>query len=104
MRYASVMQLFPGCAAEYRQRHDAIWPELVALLQGYGIGDYHIWLEDESGRLFASFEASAELDTAALKQEPVMQRWWAMMADIMQTQPGSNEPWARALQPMFYLA
>jgi L-rhamnose mutarotase len=35
-KYAFRMQLNPGMAEEYRRRHDAIWPELVALLKGPG--------------------------------------------------------------------
>jgi hypothetical protein len=31
-RYAFKMKLNPGMEAEYRKRHDEIWPELVALL------------------------------------------------------------------------
>ena len=37
-KFAFRMQLNPGMEAEYRARHDAIWPELVALLKDAGIG------------------------------------------------------------------
>jgi len=40
------MFLNPGAAAEYKRRHDAIWPELVALLKESGISDYGIWLDE----------------------------------------------------------
>ena len=33
-RYAFKMFLNPGAAHEYRRRHDAIWPELKALISG----------------------------------------------------------------------
>ena len=36
-KYAFTMQLNPGMEAEYRRRHDAIWPELVALLREAGV-------------------------------------------------------------------
>ena len=32
-KYAFRMMLNPGAEAEYRRRHDEIWPELVALLK-----------------------------------------------------------------------
>lgn len=38
--YAFRMQLNPGMAEEYRRRHDAIWPELVALLKQAGVRVY----------------------------------------------------------------
>lgn len=39
-KYAFRMTLNPGAEAEYRRRHDAIWPELVALLKEAGVEDY----------------------------------------------------------------
>ena len=51
-KYAFKMQLNPGMADEYRRRHDAIWPELVALLKAAGISDYSIHLDPETGALF----------------------------------------------------
>lgn len=47
------MQLKRGFEAEYQRRHDAIWPQLKALLSESGVYDYTIFLEAESGRLFA---------------------------------------------------
>lgn len=37
MQHAFKMYLNPGMEAEYIRRHDAIWPELVALLRGGGV-------------------------------------------------------------------
>ena len=34
------MQLKKGCEAEYKKRHDALWPELKSLLFQHGI-DFH---------------------------------------------------------------
>ena len=39
---------------------------------------------------------------ADLPSHPVMQRWWAHMADIMETHP-SNEPVVVPLLPMFHM-
>ena len=47
-KYAFKMKLNPGMAAEYKRRHDAIWPELVALLKEAGISDYSIHLDAET--------------------------------------------------------
>ncbi len=41
-RNAFTMKLKPGCAAEYKIRHDAIWPELADLLSASGITEYSI--------------------------------------------------------------
>ena len=36
-KFAFRMFLNPGCVAEYKKRHDAIWPELVELLKTAGV-------------------------------------------------------------------
>ena len=43
-RMAFTMLIKPGFEAEYRRRHDEIWPELSALLKAAGIRDYSIFL------------------------------------------------------------
>ena len=50
---AFTMQLLPGHAAEYKRRHDEIWPDLRALLSDSGVSDYSIFLDEESNVLFA---------------------------------------------------
>ena len=53
MRVACKMQLKKGYEAEYKRRHDAIWPELKELLSKAGISDYTIFLDPETLSLFA---------------------------------------------------
>ena len=53
------MFLNPGQADEYRRRHEAIWPELVALLHDAGISDYSIFLDAQHDVLFAVLRRSA---------------------------------------------
>src|SRR4029079_6975133 len=52
IRVAFKMKLFPGFEAEYKKRHDEIWPELVQLLKEAGISDYSIFLDEETNSLF----------------------------------------------------
>ncbi|HAU76974.1 MAG TPA: L-rhamnose mutarotase, partial [Agrobacterium sp.] len=47
-KYAFKMKLFPGKEAEYKKRHDEIWPELVTLLHEAGVSDYSIHLDPET--------------------------------------------------------
>ena len=44
-KHAFKMKLNPGMEAEYRKRHDEIWPELVDLLHKSGASDYSIHLD-----------------------------------------------------------
>ncbi|MGB9142439.1 MAG: L-rhamnose mutarotase, partial [Aestuariivirga sp.] len=39
------MFLKPGMEAEYKRRHDEIWPELLDLLHAAGISEYSIYLD-----------------------------------------------------------
>lgn len=105
MRYASVMYLHKGCEEEYKLRHDNLWPELAEHLKQQGIRNYYIHLDNNESdrhgsRLYASFDAD-DLDTEALADHPVMQRWWEYMADIMETKTPSFEPVADALKQVF---
>jgi L-rhamnose mutarotase len=79
------MRVHAGQEDEYRRRHDAIWPELVALLRESGVVEYRIFLDEETRALFAVLTRRADHTLDALPSHPVMRRWWAMMADIMDT-------------------
>jgi len=100
--HAFKMQLKPGVAEEYRRRHDAIWPELAALLKAVGIGDYSIYLDPPSGALFAVQQLAEGERTAELPSHPVMRRWWSYMADLMETNPDGS-PRVTRLTRVFYL-
>lgn len=102
-KYAFRMTLHPGAEAEYRKRHDEIWPELVALLHEAGVEDYSIHLDPETNALFGVMWRRVDHGMAALPEHPVMRKWWAHMADLMETHP-DNEPVAVPLRPLFHLA
>ena len=101
-KYAFRMKLNPGMKAEYRKRHDAIWPELVALLREPGVSDYSIHLDEATNTLFGVLWRSDDHTMADLPKHPVMQRWWANMSDIMETRE-DNEPVAVALETVFQM-
>ena len=101
-KYGFKMQLNPGCEVEYRKRHDEIWPELVDLLHSAGISDYSIFLDPETLILFGVLTRTDNHGMDGLPNHPIMQKWWAHMADIMQTHP-SFEPVASPLVDLFYM-
>ena len=96
------MQLNAGQAEEYRRRHDAIWPDLVALLKAAGISDYSIFLDPDTCALFAVLRRTKDHGMEALPSHEVMKRWWAFMGDIMATNPDSS-PVVVPLRPVFHL-
>ena len=101
-KYAFRMQLNPGAADEYRRRHDAIWPELVDLLRAAEVSDYSIYLDPETNALFGMLTRPEDHGMDDLPSHPVMRRWWAHMAGLMQTHP-DDEPVAVPLVPVFHL-
>lgn len=101
-KHAFKMKLNPGMEAEYRKRHEEIWPELVDLLHDAGISDYSIHLDPETNILFGVLTRPKNHKMAALPDHPVMKRWWAHMADIMASNP-DNSPIAKDLVTVFHL-
>lgn len=102
-RHAFKMKLKPGVIAEYKRRHDEIWPELSQALSAAGISDYSIFLDEESLTLFAVQKLSETNTAAWLPQTEIMQKWWAYMAPLMEVNP-DNSPVCTELPEIFHLA
>ena len=100
-RNAFKMKLKPGFEAEYKKRHDEIWPELAAELTHAGVTDYSIFLDEETLTLFAVQKLSANNTATNLPQTAIVRKWWAYMADIMETNP-DNSPVCVPLREVFY--
>ena len=101
-RLAFRMKLHPGQEEEYRRRHDELWPELEQLLKETGISDYSIFLDQETLHLFGVLNVNDPLRMDELPAHPVMQKWWAWMKDIMDSNP-DNSPVSVPLQQVFHL-
>jgi L-rhamnose mutarotase len=93
------MKLKHGCEAEYRERHDEIWPELVTLLKQNGIKNYDIYFDEETYTLIA-IQYMDENITANLRGNPIMLKWWEHMADLMDTNP-DHSPVVIGLEKVF---
>ncbi|HEY9053492.1 MAG TPA: L-rhamnose mutarotase [Rectinemataceae bacterium] len=101
-RVAFVMKLKPGSEAEYKRRHDEIWPDMKAELKAAGISDYSIYLDADSLCLFAVQTRSADSTADSLKEKAIVKRWWAYMGDIMETNPDGS-PRSHPLREVFHL-
>ena len=101
-RIAFKMKLKPGYEEEYKKRHDEIWPELAELLTQSGISDYSIFLDQETNTLFAVQKQSEGNSSQDLGKDPIVQKWWKHMADIMETNP-DNSPITIPLKEVFHL-
>lgn len=100
-RNAFTMKLKPGFESEYKKRHDEIWPELAEELTKAGVSDYSIFLDEESLTLFAVQKLTDDNTADDLPQTEIVKKWWAYMADIMDTNP-DNSPVCGPLREVFH--
>lgn len=101
-RVAFKMKLFKGKEDEYKKRHDEIWSELKDLLKQTGINDYSIFLDEETNILFGYLTITDKTKLDDLPKEPIMQKWWSYMKDIMETNE-DNSPINIPLKEVFYM-
>jgi L-rhamnose mutarotase len=100
-RNAFKMKLKPGFQAEYKKRHDEIWPELATELTQAGVSDYSIFLDEETLTLFAVQTLTDDHTAGDLPNTAIVKKWWAYMADIMETNP-DNSPVCTQLPEVFH--
>lgn len=101
-RVGFTMKLFAGKEEEYRKRHDEIWPELVILLREQGVHNYSIFLDRSTNILFGVLEMDDPQLLDKLPLDPVMQKWWNYMSDIMETNPDKS-PVSLPLAEVFFM-
>lgn len=101
-RNAFKMFLKPGYEAEYEKRHREIWPELKQLLEDSGVSDYSIFWDKETNILFAIQKTDGDSSSQDLGENPVVQKWWDYMADIMETNPDKS-PISIPLKEVFHM-
>jgi len=101
-RVAFKMYLKPGFEEEYEKRHSAIWPELKQLLLDTGVEDYSIFWDKETNILFAVQKNKGEQSSQEIGTNPIIQKWWDYMADIMEVNE-DNSPISIPLVELFYM-
>ena len=101
-RAAFTMKLKPGFEAEYKRRHDQIWPELVAELQAAGVSDYSIYLDESTRTLFAFQKLKDHNSSGNLASTAIVKKWWKYMADLMDTNP-DHSPVVVPLKEVFHM-
>jgi L-rhamnose mutarotase len=101
-RHAFKMKLKPGNVAEYKKRHDEIWPELSREIRASGISDYSIFLDEETLTLFAVQKLSDGNTASALPRSPIVRKWWNAMAPLMEVN-ADNSPVVKPLAEVFHL-
>jgi len=103
-RKAFVIQARPGMAAEYQRRHHPIWPELQETLKRHGVGNYSIFLREETGELFGCLEVEDEARFQQIAETDVCRRWWRYMTEVLVSE-SADRPKAKEdmLREVFHL-
>jgi L-rhamnose mutarotase len=102
VRKAFRMWLDKGQEKEYERRHTPIWQELADTLVAHGVSSYSIFLDRETGDLFAYAEIESEERWQAIARTEVCRRWWSHMRDVMPSNP-DDSPVSRPLMEVFHM-
>ncbi len=87
-RVGFVLKVKPDRLAEYKQRHEQVWPEMLAALQETGWHNYSLFLR-EDGLLFGYLETpDFEQARAGMATKEINTRWQAEMAPFFEALDG----------------
>jgi L-rhamnose mutarotase len=89
-RVCFTLQVWPERLEEYRRRHAAVWPEMLAALRSAGWHDYSIFLREDG--LLVGYFLTEDLDAAlaAMEATDVNRRWQAEMSPFFADLPGGR--------------
>ena len=91
MRKSFKMKLYAGKENECEKHHNELWPEMKEMIHKYGGKNYSIFLDEETNILYGYIEIESEERWAETAETEICKKWWAYMADIMETNPGQCE-------------
>jgi len=101
-RIGFVMRLLPGAEQEYRRRHSAVWPEMLAELKAAGASNYSIFQRGDD--LFGYLEV-ADLGRFQeyLAASAVNARWQADMGPLIDPLTDPATGFHQQLDEVFHL-
>ena len=102
-RYCFQLQVKPERIAEYRERHAAVWPDMLQALAETGWHNYSLFLRPDG--LLIGYVESDDLAAAqsAMNTTDVNARWQAEMAPFFHTLDGPPDQSFILLEEVFHL-
>ena len=102
--YAKIIQRYSLLAIHSHsiESNAAIWPELKKMLSDGGVYDYSIYWDKDTNILFACQKTKGEESSQDMGANPIVQKWWDYMADIMEVNP-DNSPVTIPLPEVFHM-
>lgn len=76
-------ELRPGTEAEYKRRHDEIWPELVEAIKDAGFSNYSLFRRGVTVIGYAECEPDVATALAKLGPTEVNRRWAEWFEDVI---------------------
>jgi L-rhamnose mutarotase len=102
-RMGFLLKVRPERLEEYRRRHRAVWPEMLAALGEAGWRNYSLFLRDD-GQLFGYFETDdVERALAGMASRDVNTRWQSEMAPFFEPLDGMADQGVLRLEEVFHL-
>lgn len=104
-RYGFVIRIKPEAIDRYKMYHRRVWPEVLDTIRTCNIGNYSIYLKDDS--LFGYYEyygSNHEADMARMAADPRTQEWWDLMMPMQQPLETRREgEWWAEMDEVFHL-
>ena len=90
-RVGFLLKVRPDMLAEYKARHKAVWPDMLAALSRTGWHNYSLFMR-EDGLLFGYFETPASFQAAreGMSKEEINNRWQEFMAPYFENLGGAH--------------
>jgi L-rhamnose mutarotase len=103
-RVCFILQVRPNRLAEYKDRHQHVWPEMRQALSDTGWSNYSLFLR-EDGLLVGYVETpDFEAARAAMQKLEINARWQSEMAGFFMNPPGITADKAMVpLEEVFHL-
>jgi L-rhamnose mutarotase len=90
-RIAFLLKVKEDKIEEYKERHKAVWPEMLEALRRTGWHNYSLFMRDD-GLLFGYFETPGSFQAAldGMAEEEVNARWQDFMASYFEGLSGDH--------------
>ncbi len=102
-RVCFLLKVRPDRIAEYRERHRAVWPDMLTAQRAAGWRNYSLFLRDDG--LLVGYLETDDFDAArrAMEQTEVNARWQAEMAPFFEDLDGRPDEGMFQLGEVFHV-
>jgi L-rhamnose mutarotase len=90
-RVGFLLKVKPEKIQVYKERHQAVWPEMLDALRRTGWHNYSLFMRDD-GLIFGYFETPSSLQAAqaGMSKEEINKKWQDFMAPYFENMSGAH--------------